>query len=756
MLPRAGKNRNEMKMRTDRGIVDRFKRHPAARDCLIATLLVVFTVAVYAPTWNHGFVNYDDDHYVYQNARVQTGLSLTNIEWAFTTTEMGSWHPATWLSLQLDAEIWGDGPAGFHLVNFLLHAANVALVYLVLLRYTGCIGRSAMVALLFGIHPLRVQSVAWISERKDVLSGLFWLMTLLAYRYYASRPSVWRMVWVVAGFGLGLASKPMVITLPCVLLLLDAWPLGRLCRIRDLRPLLLEKAPLFAMAILFSYLTVTSQQHENMLQSTDSIGISERLAAMPVAYWAYLWKTLYPVELAVFYPYSDEIRHLWRPLLALAGLALITWGAFRGRRQRPYVLVGWLWFVGTLIPVIGLVQVGTQAYADRYTYIPHLGLFIAVVWGVADLLAALRASPAVPRAIAVASIAICCVVTRDQMSYWQDSLTMWKRTLEVTRDNDIAWEGLGTHYANAKQLNEALECYAKCCRIQPEILDFRAKRAIIFYQMDRLDEAEREARVALRLRKLRKIQPNEILTQLWHILGDVEARRGNWAMAADYYSYAVQVLETWWLPRFKLAAVMLQLGRTDEAIQQFTATLSLAPDKDKISINVSLGKIHRQRGEFETAIICFQRSVDLEPGNVNYRAELGLALVAAGRLQEARQTAREANLIDPSWAFRLDRAARTLATHADVEKASLETALWLSRLACLAVDPPSAEFLDTLAIAAAALGQFDVAIVTGEQAILLAQQTRRTELAAAISDRLRLYRDRQPYRGEKKAVDVRQ
>ena len=364
------------------------------RDLGVILVLVVAIAAVYGETVFHDFINYDDPAYVTENPRVQRGLTWENVVWAFTTTEQYNWHPLTWLSHALDCELFGlRRPGGHHLHNLLLHVFNSALLYLVLKRMTAAPWRSAAVAALFALHPLHVESVAWVAERKDVLSTLFWMLMLGAYAWYAARPGFWRYLPVVVFLALGLMAKPMLVTAPFLLLLLDYWPLGRWrWEVRAVW-LVLEKVPLFILMIISSVVTFIAQQRGGAMVPVDILPVTRRVEGALIAYVAYLGKAIWPSHLAVFYPYPASVpwwQWVGAAVILTALTALAVWA---GRRQR-YVAAGWFWYLGTLAPVIGLVQVGQQAMADRYTYMPYVGLFVAAVWGVADFVAARRAAAA--------------------------------------------------------------------------------------------------------------------------------------------------------------------------------------------------------------------------------------------------------------------------------------------------------------------------------------------------------------------------
>jgi tetratricopeptide (TPR) repeat protein len=431
-------------------------------NLFIASLLFIATVAAYQHVTECQFINFDDDTYVEKNPNVQAGLNGQNLWWSLTSTESANWHPLTWMSLQLNAAIQGHRPAGYHLTNLLIHAANTVLLFLVLRRMTQAVWRSAAVAALFGLHPIHVESVAWIFERKDVLSTFFFIVAIGAYIRFVEQPSHGRYTLVVVAFALGIVSKPMVVTLPCVLLLLDYWPLERIgseTGIPSAARLLREKLPLFALSVLCSLITLYAQQIA--LRTSEEYPFFERLANAANAYVGYIGRTFWPVHLSFFYPYHHDASW-WQPMCAVLLLAGTTVFAALGRRRR-YLFTGWVWYLGTLVPVIGIVQVGVQALADRYMYIPSIGLFILVVWGSYDLYCLLPSTVwlrPVARSFGLVACALilffCAWLTRLQVEHWRTSWTLWENALDVEPGNYLAHRMLAFLYLDLhkKELEE--------------------------------------------------------------------------------------------------------------------------------------------------------------------------------------------------------------------------------------------------------------------------------------------------------------
>ncbi|MGA3267810.1 MAG: hypothetical protein ABSE16_13415, partial [Verrucomicrobiota bacterium] len=451
---------------------------------LIGLLLALFTLLVYLPAGHDSFLVYDDNDYVTDNQAVQDGLTWGGVKWAFTTGHAGNWHPITWLSHMLDCQLFGLNPGPQHLVNVLFHTANTVLLFVLLLRLTQALWPAALVAALFAWHPLHVESVAWIAERKDVLSTFFGLLAVLAYAQAVGaepRPAAEKTGAAAADvprfthhasrfhclallcFALGLMSKPMLVTLPFVLLLLDYWPLRRL-NASTLQRLAAEKIPYFLLAAISSVVTFLVQRQSEAVISLARVSLRYRLENAPVAVGRYLLKLFWPADLAAFYPLADKISPL-AVLAAIAVLAVVTVVAWRARRRAPYVLVGWLWFLGTLVPVIGLVQVGGAAMADRYSYIPSIGVFLAVAFGVRAAAQRWQIPRFAVPAAAMVILAGCLVATAHQLRFWRDSDTLFRHALAVTTNNDVAHVNLGVTLDQEGRYEEALAEYYAAARL---------------------------------------------------------------------------------------------------------------------------------------------------------------------------------------------------------------------------------------------------------------------------------------------------
>jgi tetratricopeptide (TPR) repeat protein len=530
------------------------------RHAAIGVLLVGVTVAVYADVATHAYLNLDDDVYVLRNPWVRAGLSWATVQWAFGTVHEAYWIPLTWLSLALDCRLFGIHAGPALLENVALHAADAVLLYAVLFAATGRMGRSAWVAALFALHPLHVESVAWVSQRKDVLSTLFWMLTTLAYVRYARRPSVGRYGLVVVPFLLGLLAKPMLVTLPVTLLLLDVWPLGR--RERGWARLVLEKLPLFAAAIAISAVTLWTQHGAGAVPELATRSIGDRVATALVNYGLYLGKLVWPANLAVFYPLTPGDAGLAASaallLLAVSAFAVVT------ARREPALLVGWLWFLVTLLPVIGLVQVGGQQIADRYSYIPSIGIFVAIAWGVPHLV-----SSRALRAAAVATALMAALLTYRQVAYWRDSVTLFARAVAVTERNFFAHNNLGEALAAAGRRDEAAVHYAEAVKIHPSYPPARNNHGIVLAEAGRYAEAEQEFRAAL------AVDPRLAMAE--SNLATARARLGDYEDAIVHYQRALALQPS---NEFALAGYgdsLVLLGRLDEAIARYREALRWAP-----------------------------------------------------------------------------------------------------------------------------------------------------------------------------------
>jgi len=487
----------------------RGKKKPATVRLMIAlcAALAMVTVALYSPVGRHPFIDYDDQSYVTGNPHVQAGLTWDTVTWAVTSTEASNWHPVTWLSHAADCELFGLNPSGHHWHSVLIHALNIILLFLLLHRATRATWQSLLVAALFALHPLNVESVAWIAERKNLLSTTFFFLALGAYGWYAQKPSARRYAAVAALFVLGLASKPMVITLPFVLLLLDYWPLGRIegwtqpsetFAVPQAPPgrLVLEKLPLLALSAASAVVTIVAQSVAEV--PGQALPLEVRLPASLYAYGMYIWKMFWPLHLALIYPHPGRTLGWWKPLLAgllMIGISIAVW---RQRRQRPYLAVGWLWFLGTAVPIIGIMQVGVQVVADRYAYLPLIGIFVMVVWGLSSLADGLRLGRLPRAATAVLVLAALSFATWRQIGYWRSTIDLWSHAVQVTENNSMAEEFLSNALFTDGQYDEAMTHLRRYAALEPLDPLAHVRVGADSQDHDQYPEAIREYETAIR------------------------------------------------------------------------------------------------------------------------------------------------------------------------------------------------------------------------------------------------------------------
>ncbi len=647
-------------------------------DLLVCLGLVAATWAVFSQTLAHDFVNFDDHVYVYENPLVITGLSTEGLIGAFTHTHARNWHPLTTVSHMLDCQLYGLEAGGHHLTNVILHTFSTLLLFLVLKQMAGRRWQSAFVAALFAIHPLHVESVAWIAERKDVLSAVFFMLTLAAYARHARAPSLPRYLVVALLFACGLMSKPMLVTLPFVLLLLDYWPLGRLGGQKSevgsrLRRLITEKLPLFALSVLSCIATLLAQKQGP--SAIDQLPFLWRLNNSFVSYVTYIWQMLWPVRLAVFYPHPNNRLPLLEVAVAIAFLVGISLLVIYLRQTKPYLVTGWFWYLGMLVPVIGLVQVGEQAHADRYTYLPQIGLYIMIAWTVGDLLSettprAHRALVGVVTALAIVSLGVGALV---QASYWKNSETLWNHSLAVTGGNDVAHNNMGFLFVRRGELDKAISEFQAA-------LDIRSRNTETHYNLG----------AAL-------IQNN---------LGNALARKQLWAEAIDHLQEAVRLRPDYADAYFNLGSVLFQQGRTDQAIAQW------------------------------------QKALEIRPVDAEAHRNLASALRKQGNVKEAIAEYEQALNIVPEDSVALNNLAWILATSSDASMRDGTRAVTLAMKAVQTSEGRDPNFIRTLAAARAEAGQFAEAVATAEAAKALASTQSKLELVSRLEEEIAFYRVR--------------
>jgi protein O-mannosyl-transferase len=664
-------------------------RPPFWQGALIAAALVALNLFVYAQVRRADFVQLDDPGYVQENTHVAAGLTWASAKWAFTTGHLANWHPLTWLSHMLDVQFFGVTAGAHHVTNVALHILNTLVLFGLLRRMTAALWPSAIVAALFAVHPLHVESVAWISERKDVLSTFFWLLTMWAYVSYVRRPGPVRYGLVLAAFALGLMSKPMLVTLPIVLLLIDFWPLGR-SRKGAWSRLLVEKLPLIALAVISSVITFVVQRQGGAVSGLDVLPWDVRITNALVSFVAYIAKTLWPAGLVVFYPHA-RVAQTGPALVALAILVAISFVAWRVRRRAPYLLVGWLWYLVTLVPVIGFIQVGTQALADRYTYVPLIGLFIALTWTVSEVSARWSMQRTVLPIAAAAMIVMLAVAARAQASYWRDNATLWRHALEATPENYRAHNAVGSILGNDGKPAEALAHFVEAARLQPDYADAYYNLGRTYADLGRLDESVPHYRRALALRPGFAEAHNNlglVLSQQGHEdeamaeyetaaklepdfaeahanLAVVLVNRGAVADARRHAELARQLNPKLAGAHYALGFVAMSQGRFDDAMAEFTEALRLNPNMADAHNN--LGFLLAGQGgpsQIGEAITHFKEAVRLKPNLELAHMYLALALGGTGKLDEAELQFREVLRINP----KNEGAQRGLETIARIRK----------------------------------------------------------------------------------------
>lgn len=630
-----------------------------ARPRIIGLLLALITLVVYLPAGRHDFIVFDDPDYVTENRIVQAGITAHGAAWAFTTFHASNWHPVTWLSHMLDCDLFSLNPGAQHIVSALIHTANAVLVFVLLLQLTGKLWPAAIVAALFAWHPLRVESVAWISERKDVLSLFFGLLCLLTYTKHAKEFSngnrTSRFYWLaLLLFAIGLMAKPMLVTLPFVMLLLDWWPLKRFNNLNSraaIRGPVLEKSPFFLLVVVSCVLTVLAQRTEAVV-ALEHVPIGLRLQNAVVACGGYLLDTFWPINLALLYPLPKAVA-LGKVAAAAVVILGVTVVAWKWRKEKPHLLVGWLWFIGTLVPVIGIVQVGGQAMADRYTYLPQIGLLLAIVFEIASWTAKSTASPKI--AISVAGIVslACLATTTRQLSYWKDSETIFKHTIAVTGDNPVAHINLGVALEQQGRLAEARAEYEIAARLDPNRVQAQVNLANVLDASGETEKALERYRMALQLNR------NSLLVHLNY--GSALVKLGRFDEAKLHFDEAKRLAPKDPRPAYLMGKSLLRQGRSQEAVGQFKEALRIDPNHMQTLVwfaRVRANDFDGQARHAVEAVALSKRAVELTGGNDPFVLDtLASAYAEAGRFIEALQT--------------LDRALQLLSKSGDTNTTAL-------------------------------------------------------------------------------------
>lgn len=594
---------------------------------LLSVALIVITLAIYWRVGGHEFINYDDNLYLTENPQVAAGLTGANIIWAFTSVHASNWHPITWLSHMADVQFYGMNPRGHHLTNVVIHALSAALLLFLLFRLTSSLWQSFTVAALFALHPLHVESVAWVAERKDVLSAFFWFLTLLCYAEYVTRRKSSLYLLALSSFVLGLMAKPMLVTLPVVMLLLDFWPLNRYSA-RTLEPsgqrpargytflaLVKEKIPFFACSFLSAVVTIYAQHKGGTISTLEILPVNLRIGNAIISYAQYTLKTFWPHDLAILYPFPASLP-LWQILCSLLVLILISVATIRAARNYPYLAVGWFWFLITLLPVIGLIQVGCQSMADRYTYIPIIGLFIMAAWGVPALLQGFQYRKFALALLTSAVIIISAALTWQQIGYWHDDITLFQHALSATSNNFIAHYNLGTDFVKERNLDDAIKEFQATLAIKPDYFKARDNLGAALASKGDLDAAITVYREGLAL------SPNNFVTH--YNLGAALTSKGDLDAAIKEFQAALAINPNYVEAHYSLGITFAAKGDLDAAIKEFQAALALNPNSSKVHNN--LGIALATKGELDAAIKEFQDALTLNPRNSSAYSNLEIAL----------------------------------------------------------------------------------------------------------------------------------
>ena len=738
------------------------------RTQLICLLLTGLTLASYCSITGHPFIPFDDPQYIVDNGHVTQGLTWAGLAWAFTTNCVSNWHPLTWLSHMLDCQLFGLDSGFHHFTSLVLHVVNSLLVFAWLRLSTGSQWRSALVAALFALHPAHVESVAWVSERKDVLCTFFGLLALIAYTRYAQKPC-WRKYLVVCFlFMLGLMSKPMLVTLPFVLLLLDYWPLQRFgaqaggADSITVRRAFLEKVPLLCLAVLSSIITLLVQSHGGAVADMNVAPLHLRFANVVISYVRYVSKTVWPADLALFYP----LPHQWPGALAVgcacliviwSMLALVLW------RKHPYVTVGWFWFLGTLVPVIGLIQVGAQSMADRYLYIPATGLFILAAWALPDFGRISPIKRTVVGAGAAGLVALYAMLTATQVQYWGNNVTLFARTLEVTKDNYMAYSCLGTAYDQAGRKGQALSAYQQALKIAPGYFPIEYNAGTVLIELGRVAEGIEHLRLALEARpnftpglinlgaglielgRIQEAQP--ILEKALRIepespnahyhLGQLLLARGELDEAILNLRKVLKVQPDNARAYAKLAVALQRKDRTAEALENFTKAARRAPADPEMRFNFGLALL--ETGHPVEASVQFQAGVRLRPAESRMHYRLAVALAQQQKVKEAIAEYRETLRLVPDFPDAMNELAWILATTPNTQLRSGAEAVALAKRACALSSSRAPGMLVTLAAAYAEVGNFSEAVATSLEAREQALASGQADMAAKAEEFASLY-----------------
>ena len=785
----------------------------------VCVFLALAVLIVFGQTAHFGFVNYDDQLYVSDNAKVTNGLSLQGVAWAFSHAACNFYHPLTMISLMLDYQLHGLHPGGYHLTNVLIHAASAILLFLIVRQMTGALWRSAFVAAVFAIHPLRVESVAWVSERKDVLATFFFMLTIGAYVHYARDPnSLGRYLMVAGLFVLGLLCKPTAVALPFGLLLLDYWPLNRFTPPTPTRAtappipqadyfgipkrLILEKVPLVVLAAVACVVTYFAEGE--VVMSIAKIPVPTRIGNVLLSYVVYLRQMVWPAGLAAFYPYPQKSPPLWEIGLAFLLLAGISGGVLAFWRKRPWLLAGWFWYLGMMVPVIGIVQLGVFAHADRNTYLPQIGLYVLLAWAVADWSAGWKHRRMVLGGLMMVVIGALTVCARIQTSYWRDSESLWARALACAPANILACRNLGAALVEHGKLDEAVTLYKRALEIKLDSAETHDSLGDALDKKGELNEAMEQYRIALAInpayadahynlgnalvkcgnleeavahyRKVLEINPDYLDARM--NLGLALAKSGQMAEAIAQYQKTLEINPRYAKAHCNLGDALLQQGHADEAVACFQRALEIQPDYAKahydlanvffdqghldqaiahyqkaleadpalVEAHFNLGNAFLNSGRFDEAVAHYKKVLELHPGYGGALNNLGTAYNQLGRVSEAIGAYRKALDLQPENTDALNNLAWALATCPQAALRDGAAALALAKKAGQLTGEKNPLLLRTLAAAYAETGSYGLAAVTARRAMELAVEQNNDKLAAALQKEIKLYEADTPVR----------
>lgn len=623
--------------------LDSEKKNTILTDICIYGLLTISILIGYFQVIDYEFINYDDNQYITENPNIYEGITLKSLQWAFTSKYAANWHPLTWISHMIDVKLFGMNAGMHHLMNVLIHIANTLLLFYVLQHISANRWSSAFVAFLFAIHPLHIQSVAWVSERKDVLSTLFWMFTLLYYAKYVTTPCIRNYLMIILCYLLGLLSKPMLVTLPFVLLLLDYWPLGRFQiqshSIHHFLDLVKEKIPLFILSILSSIITFIAQKESGAVVQVDTIPLDLRIVNALNSYVMYIVKTIYPHNFSIFYPYSSEIP-FWVTVGNILLLVTITFLSIIRVKKYPFISVGWFWYLGTCFPVIGIVQVGGQAMADRYTYIPLIGIFIGIAWGIPCWVARFHYRKYLLTGCFIATVGVLLPITHTEVKYWKNSITLFERAIQVTKDNYVAHENLGSAYLEIGNEDKAIFHIHELLKLKPNHWEAFSNLGVAYCRKKEFDKAFRYLEYALNknpssdlannnmgilMKEMNRheeaiqffnkaIQLNPNSSNSYINLGTLYFEQRKYSDAIDMFLAAMKIKPYHPEPYFKLANTYAELGNYHEAIQYFKISLQLNPSDADVHNN--LGVAYANKGDYPNAIVHFKEAVRIQPNPV--------------------------------------------------------------------------------------------------------------------------------------------